>query len=163
MVLIAGTRKAGSGVEWPVLRGQIKKGTQGLLQQAMEDIGETSRLDIKQKTEGPDHSRSKPWKAKRPYGPSAKPIGGLKPTHVVARRIYRKKQENPHTGIDEDKNSNSSSKAGVWRQRQSSSSDWAISSPLLSWKLIASQHGPKTWGKYQKIAKGRRKAVISFL
>ena len=100
-----------------------KKGTQGLLQQAMEDIGETSRLDIKQKTEGPDHSRSKPWKAKRPYGPSAKPVGGLKPTHMVARRIYQKKQENPHTGIDQDKNSNSSSKAGVWRQRQSSSSD----------------------------------------
>lgn len=26
MVLIAGTRKAGSGVEWPVLRGQKKRG-----------------------------------------------------------------------------------------------------------------------------------------
>ena len=100
-----------------------EQGTRGLLQQAMEDMGETSRLDIKQKTEGPDHSRSKAWKAKRPYGPSAKPVGGLKPTHMVARRIYQKKQENPHTGIDQDKNSNSSSKAGVWRQRQSSSSD----------------------------------------
>lgn len=32
-------------------------------------------------------------------GPSAKPVGGLKPTHVVAQRIYQKKQENPHVGL----------------------------------------------------------------
>ena len=44
-------------------------------------------------------------------------------SHGCEEDLSKKKQENPHTGIDQDKNSNSSSKAGVWRQRQSSSSD----------------------------------------